>query len=83
MVWKKTEEGRKVGAPIINQNHKEILFNDWDAQIRGVEKTTEESATTASSLTDFVNENLQKANLISETVPGYLPQVHQLQTKWR
>ena len=83
LVWKKTEEGRKDGAPIINENHKEILFNDWDAQIRRAEKATEERATAASSLTDCVNESFHKANLISENVPGYLPQAHQLQTEWR
>ena len=43
-------------------------------------KTTEETATTANTLTDCVNDNLHKENLISETVPGYLPQAHQLQT---
>ena len=26
---------------------------------------------------------MHKANLISENVPGYLPQAHQLQTEWR
>ena len=83
MVWKKTVEGRKAGAPIINENHKEILFNNWDAHIRRAEKAAEEASTVASSLTDCINDNLHKANLISETVPGYLPQAHQLQTEWR
>ena len=83
LAWQKTEEGRKAGAPIINENHKEILFSNWDAQIRRAERAAEKASTAANTLTDCVNDNLHKANLISETVPGYLPQVNQLQAEWR
>ena len=62
------------GTPIINDSHKEMLFNNWDAQIREVEKAAEEVATAASNITDCVNENLHKVNLILDTIPGYLPQ---------
>ena len=79
LAWKKTEESRKAGAPIVNENHKGILFKNWDAQIRRAEKVAEKAATAANTLTDCVNDNLHKANLISETVPGYLPQENQLQ----
>jgi len=47
------------------------------------EKAAEEATIAANTLTDCVNDNLHKANLISETIPGYLPQAHQLQTEWR
>lgn len=40
-------------------------------------------ATVANTLTDCVNENLHKANLIPETVLGYLPRANQLQIEWR
>ena len=69
LAWKNIEEGRKAGAPIINENDKEILFNNWDAQIRRAEKAAEEAATAANTLTNCVNDNLHKANLIPETVP--------------
>ena len=78
LAWQKTEEGRKASASIINENHKEILFSNWDAQIRRAERAAEEASTTANTLTNCVNDNLHKANLISETVPGYLPRVNQL-----
>ena len=68
LTWQKTEEGRKAGAPIINENHKEILFNNWDAKIKRVEKAAEEAATAANILTDCVNDNLHKAKFIPETV---------------
>ena len=46
-------------------------------------KAAEEAATAAGNIIDCVNENLHKANLISETIPGYLPQAQQLQTEWK
>ena len=60
-----------------------MLFNNWDAQIKITEQAAEEAATTASNITNCVNENLYKANLISETIPGYLPQAQQLQKEWK
>jgi len=32
--WQDSEEGKKAGLPKINESHKEILFNKWDAQIK-------------------------------------------------
>ena len=83
LAWKKIEEGRRAGTPIINDSHKEMLFNNWDSQIREEEKAAEEAATIAGNIIDCVNENLHKVNLISETIPGYLPQAHQLQEEWK
>ena len=57
-----------------------MIFSIWDAQIREAVKAVEEAATAASNINDCVNENLHKVNLISETIPGYLPQAQQLQT---
>ena len=81
LVWQETEEGKRAGAPIINDNHKEMLFNNWDAQIRKADQAAEEAAISANSVIDCINENFHKANLISETTPGYLPKVQQLQTE--
>ena len=50
-----------------------MIFNNWDAQIRKAEQAAEEAATAANNFIDCINENLHKANLISETTPGYLP----------
>jgi len=75
LAWQETEEGKKAGAPIINDTHKEMLFNKWDAQSKKAEQAAEEATTTTNNFIDCVNENLNKANLISETTPGYLPNV--------
>lgn len=54
LAWQDTDEGKKVGAPRINENHKEMLFNKWDEQIRGAEQVAEGVATAASRLIDCV-----------------------------
>lgn len=43
LAWQETEEGKRVGTPIINDNHKEMLFKKWDAQIRKEEQAAEGS----------------------------------------
>ena len=50
MAWQETEEGKRAGAPIIDDNHKEMLFNNWDAQIRKAEQAAEEAATARKNL---------------------------------
>ena len=78
--WQETEEGKRASAPIINDNHKVMLFNNWDAQIKKAEQVVEEAVTAASNIIDCINENLHEENLISETTPGYLPKAQQMQT---
>ena len=79
LAWQETEEGKRASAPIINNNHKEILFNNWDAQVRKAEQVAEEAATTTNSVIDYISENLHKENMISETTLGHLPKVQKLQ----
>ena len=83
LAWQESEEGKKAGLLRINESHKEMLFNNQDAQIKKAEQAAEEAATAASNVIDCVNENLHRANLISDTAPGFLPKAQQLQTSWR
>ena len=83
LTWQNDKEGKRAGAPKINENNKELLFNKWDEQITQAEQAAETAATQASILIDCVNEILHRANLISETTPGYLPSTLQLEAKWR
>ena len=83
LAWKNDEEGKRAGAPKINENHKELLFNKWDEQITQAEQAAESTATQANILIDCVNENLHRANLISESTPGYLPNTLQLEAEWK
>ena len=34
LAWQEEDEGKRAGAPKINENHKDFLFNKWDDQIR-------------------------------------------------
>lgn len=83
LAWKNDEEGKRAGAPKINENHKELLFNKWDEQITQAEQAAESAATQATILIDCVNENLHRANLVSESTPGYLPIASQLEDEWK
>lgn len=83
LAWQDEDEGKRAGAPKINENHKELLFNKWDNQIREAEQVAEAAATAASSLIDCVNENLHRTNLITETTPGHLPNKLQLEVEWK
>jgi len=60
LAWQETDEGKRVGAPRINENHKEIIFSKWDKQIREAEQATKGAATAANNIIDCVNENLHK-----------------------
>ena len=83
LTWQDDDEGKRAGPPRINENHKELLFNKWDDQIRQVERPAETAATQASILIDCVNENLHRANLIEEATPGYLPNKLRLEAEWK
>lgn len=69
LAWKEKDEGKRAGAPRINENHKEMFFNKWDEKIREAEQVAEGAAMAASRLINCVNENLHRANLIAETTP--------------
>lgn len=81
--WQESKEGNKAGLPKIDESHKETLFDKWDAQLKEAEQTVEEASTEASNIINYINKNLHRANLISETTPGSLPNVRQLQTRWK
>ena len=83
LAWQEEDEGKRAGTPKINENHKDLLFNKWDDQIREAEQAAETATTTTSILADCVNENLHRANLIAETTPGYLPNKLRLEAEWK
>jgi len=83
LAWQDEDEGKGAGTPKINENHKELLFNKWDDQIKEAEQAAETTATAASSLIDCVNENLHRENLTIETTLGYLPNKLQLEAEYK
>jgi len=83
LAWQETDERKRLGATKRNENHKEMLFNKWDKQIKEAEQVEEGVATATSSIIDFVNENLHSENFITETILGHLPKAQQLQADWK
>lgn len=71
--WQKSEEGKRVYMPKIDESHKEILFAKWDSRLREVEQAMEDVAAAVKSVIECINENLHKANLGRETTLGFLP----------
>lgn len=69
--------------PKLEESHKEILFTNWDSQLREVKKATEDVAGVANSVIKNINENLHSANLVLESIPSFLPNVKQLELHWK
>jgi len=55
-----------------------MLFHKWYTHIGKVEQAAKEVATTVNNVIDYVSENLHRANLISDTAPGFIPKAQQL-----
>ena len=83
ITWQNLEDGRKYDLPKLGESHKEILFANCDSQLREAEKATTDVATATNSVIKNINENLHGANLVIESIPGFLPNVKQLELQWR
>lgn len=75
ITWKNSEDGRKSDLPKLEESHKEILFANWDSRLKEAEKATVDVAATTNSVNENINENLDSANLVAESIPGFLPTV--------
>ena len=82
IAWKNTEDGRKANLPKLEELHKEILFASWDSRLKDVEKTTTDAAVVPNSVIENINENLHSANLVAESILGFLPNIKQLELQW-
>jgi len=79
ITWKNSEDGKKANFPILEKSHKEILFANWDSQLRQAEKATVVAAATTNCVIENINENIHSANLVAESMPGFLMNVKQLE----
>lgn len=68
--------------PKLEDSDKEILFANWNSQLREVEKATTYVAIVANSVIENINENLHSTNLVAESIPSFLPNVKQLELQW-
>ncbi len=74
-----SNEGRKVDLLKIKQFYKEILFTDWDTQLKQAERAATTLVGARSSIIKVINENLHSANLVKECIRGSLPNIKQLE----
>jgi len=81
--WQKSEDGKKVDMPKLDESHKEILFVNWDSQLRKAKQAVEDVATATNNVIECLNENLHNSNLVVETTPGFLSNAKQLQAVWK
>jgi len=69
--------------PKLEESHKEILFANWDSWLKEAEKATTGVATIVNNVIRNINEILHSANIVAESILGFLPSVKQLELQWR
>ena len=65
--------------PKLDESHKEILFASWGSRLKGAKQATEDVAVATNNIIESVNENLDSANLVAETTPGFISNAKQLE----
>lgn len=81
--WQEYKEGRKNDLPKNKESHKDILFTDWDIQLKQVEKAVARVDSTTNNIINVVIENLHSDNLIKECKLKILPNFKQLEKHWK
>ncbi len=81
ITWHDTPEGR--AAPRIDESQKEILFTDWDIQLKHAERAVSRANDVANNIIKTINDNLHNANLIQEFPPSNLPDIKVLERQWK
>ena len=74
-----SEDGRKVDLPKLEESHKEILFADWDYWLKRIERKITVTTATTNNIIEAINKNLHGADLVVESIPGFLPNANQLE----
>lgn len=78
-----SEEGRNDDFPKPKESHKDILFTDWDSQLKKVERATTIMAVATKNIRESINKNRHGANLVAESIPRFLSNAKQLEQLWR
>ena len=73
--WHNLEDGRKSNLPKLKESHKEILFAYQHSRLRQAEKATTNAKVAVNNVIKNINENLHSANLLEESILGFLPNV--------
>lgn len=83
ITWQESEDERKADLPKLKESHKDIMFTDWDSQLKQVERVAAIAMTTLNNIIEAINENLFGANLVKKCIPRFLLNFEQLEQQWR
>ena len=70
--WQASNSRKEVYLPQVYKYHKEILFQDWEAQLRQVEKEAKKASTLTKEINESICEQLLKAEIIKESTSEVL-----------
>lgn len=81
--WQDSDEGKRLSLPKINKRHKDILFTDWDSQMKQFELTIARASGISKSIIKTINRMFHTSNLIKESDPKKLPDIKALDENWK
>ena len=61
-----SEEGRKYDLPKIEESHRDILFTDWDMQLKKEERAKNRAYDIMRNIIEVVNDSIHSINRIKE-----------------
>lgn len=81
--WQETEQGKRANFPKIKETHNDIPFTDWDARIKQAQLVVERASRVSKNIMKVVNHTLFATNMVKESNPKELPDLNDLQNRWR
>lgn len=79
IAWQNSKDWRKADLPKLEESHKEILFASRDSWLKEAEKAIADVVAASNSVIENIYENLSSANLVAESIPGFLLNSKQLE----
>lgn len=83
ITWQDTPKSRATNLPSIEDSHKEMLFTDWDIQLKQEKREVSRATNVANNIIETINGNFHNANLIQERLPRSLPDIKSLEIQWK
>ena len=81
--WQDSEEGRRSNLPKIKETYKDILFTNWDAQVKQEELAIARASGISKSIVKTINHMLHTFGLIKEGDPKSIPDLKILEKSWK
>lgn len=82
ITWHDNSKGKIAKFPKIKESHKDILFTDWEIQIKRVEREVSSASETSNNMIETINYDLWYACFIKKCSPINLLEIEDLQISW-